>query len=96
MKKILKYELTGNITQIKLAPGFEVLAVQMQHGKPQIWILVNDYYPAERTYDFYLFATGEEIPERFNAESYLGTFQQLEGLVIWHVFIDLESWENEI
>ena len=92
MKKIFKYELTGDTTPIELPLLFEVLCVQVQFDKPQVWILVDDYYePMKRIYNFHIIATGEEVPNDFTRKNYIGTFQQLEGALIWHVFIDLDN-----
>lgn len=85
MKRILKYELKDDLTTIQLPALSQILTVQIQNSKPHVWVLVDDYYPeGERT--FFIFGTGEEIPDMFSKDDYVGTFQMLEGMLVWHVF----------
>lgn len=65
--------------------GFEFLSIQMQHGAPCMWVLVD---PGQRKvpHRFRVLPTGQEFdrddPTRM---PYLGTFQPVVGLV-FHLF----------
>lgn len=81
MKVIYKYELAGIIQMPK---DSRILTVDMQAGKTFIWAFVEtDNEPVER--EFVVYGTGEHI-NNDAALSYIGTFQQLGGSLIWHIF----------
>lgn len=86
MKVIYKYPLRVTQTQeLQLPYGAEVLCCQTQGDEPCLWALVDaDAEPAvKRT--FRIYGKGHEIQEEGHLR-YVGTFQQLEGALVWHVF----------
>lgn len=88
MKRILKYPIKEGANTIKLPPLSYPLTVQMQNGKSYVWILVDDYYPELGDWNFYVFATGEEISQRLKKDQYVRTFQMEQGSLIWHLFAE--------
>jgi hypothetical protein len=87
---IWKYNVKPGLTNLIAQNGAEVLDVQVQHGQPVLWALVN---PAQSTtrYRVWAIGTGHEFPEDAISSNYIGTFQ-LEGQV-WHVFTDLDLYK---
>jgi len=81
--KIYKYPIPVNDEiVIKMPMSAKVLTVQMQKSEPYIWALVNpDEEMVERR--FYLYGTGMTIT---HSESYIGTFQMLNGGLVFHLF----------
>lgn len=85
MITIYKYGIPEErIFKISMPANAKILALQTQRGDPQIWVLVGtDNKMEERTFSIY--GTGSEIENSYN-QSYIGTFQQFGGTLIWHVF----------
>ena len=85
MKTIYKYELELTDWQMWTMPeGAEILCVQIQQGKPCLWVLEDtDRPPCARW--IRLFGTGHEIPPDEDLE-YIGTFQMFDGGFGGHVF----------
>ena len=83
MKTIWKLNLEIDDYQIITVPeGAEFLTVQMQAGFPCIWFRCDpDQPPTERLIAMH--GTGHNCDDQ---EIYIGTFQQQEGLLVWHVF----------
>ena len=82
MKTIWKYTL--NITDhqaINIPINEELLSVQIQHGQPQLWALVD---PEEERSEVFIriYGTGHSIDQE-NLE-YIDTFQA--GPLVFHVF----------
>ena len=65
--------------------GGEILTVDMQAEKPQLWALVNPEAYTEKRY-FRVAGTGHPI--KFNKEDlkFISTFQMMKGALIFHVF----------
>lgn len=85
MKRIWKYTLTP-ICELDIPKGAKVLSVEVQHGKPRIWILVDtDAEMESRTFCSY--GTGHDIPD--DPGAYIGTLQLKEGTLVFHVFEEL-------
>jgi hypothetical protein len=85
---IWKYQLKADdIQEIEIPVGSRILSLQVQNGIPCIWALVYDKSPKD-TKKIYTFGTGE--PTTFLPETlqFLGTYQILEGQLVFHVFID--------
>lgn len=84
-KQIWKFVLQVTTTQLVPIPyGGKILCVQMQNGVPCLWVMVDpeqDY--TDRTID--IFGTGHDIVDLFT-RTYIGTVQQMDGALIWHVF----------
>ena len=89
--KIYKYPLPiEDVVKITLPYGASILDVQIQHGDPYIWAMVEpDNDPEERV--LCIFGTGQEIPMvELHSSSpyydYIGTFQMKDGDIVFHVF----------
>ena len=82
MKTIWKYILeTTDLQKIKMPIGAKILTVQIQHGVPCIWCLVNPdedvEYKIIRT-----IGTGHDLENDFSGK-YLGTYR----LDSWHLTV---------
>ena len=74
--------------ELSLPIGARPLAVQVQHGNPQMWILLDKdkdevLYIKRR---FRIAGTGHLIQESAESLHYIDTFQLLGGNLIFHVF----------
>jgi hypothetical protein len=85
--RIFKYRLGLQIHKpIDMPSGAAVLSVQMQHGEPVVWALVDPAAPPTKKH-FRLVVTGEELTQRELADlKYVGTYQAEGGNFIGHVF----------
>lgn len=85
MKKVFKYQIEARDSQtITMPKGAEILTVQVQHGEPCIWALVNpDNEPEE--VKLRIHGTGHNVPSS-ELLSYIGTFQLHGGNFVFHVF----------
>jgi hypothetical protein len=83
-KGIYKYPVpvTASFT-LDMPRGAEVLTVQVQHGEPVLWALVDVAASLERR-EFAVHGTGHEMPE--GERRYVGTFQLEGGHFIGHLF----------
>ena len=83
--KIFKYDLRIlDVQVIRLPKGSAILTVQMQYGVPKIWVLVDENEEeVDRTIE--MFGTGYPI-DMTNGRKYLGTVQELDGRLVWHIF----------
>jgi hypothetical protein len=84
--RIFKYTLLGvgyGTQHIHMPQGSKILTVQMQHGRPRIWALVCEANPIV-TRVIKIFGTGHEFVG--DPDSYIGTFQEDDGALVWHVF----------
>ncbi len=85
--RIWKWTLTAADRQTLMLPtGAQLLTVQMQHGRPQVWALCDDaqdvWKVEPRTIAIY--GTGNPMPER--PGKYLSTFQVDDGALVFHAF----------
>lgn len=81
------YKYTVPITDevvMSLPIGAQILTVQVQHGEPQLWAIVDPSRGTERR-AFRIFGTGHPVD---CAESlrYIATFQTASGRLVWHMF----------
>lgn len=84
-KKIWKFSLdVTSESKITMPAGAQILCVQNQHGHPCIWALVDPENDREER-SFFIHGTGYRIQEADDI-SYIGTFQQANGDLVWHVF----------
>lgn len=67
---------------LRVPAGAEILDVQMQFDRPQMWMRVDPYAPVE-TRRFQIAVTGGPVAA---GSTYLGTFQHLGGGLVFHVF----------
>lgn len=81
--KIYKYSIpVDDEIVIKMPKDAKVLTVQMQKSEPCIWILCDPNNEiVERR--FYLYGTGMTVS---HSETYIGTFQMLNGGLVFHLF----------
>jgi hypothetical protein len=76
------FEVVANEVIIPMPDAAQVLDVQMQHGQPCLWALVDPTQaPGPRR--FRIYGTGQEIRP---VGKYVGTFQMLDGDLILHMF----------
>lgn len=68
---------------IKIPDNARFLSLQVQNGTPCIWAEVD---PSERLIDtvFETYGTGHAF--RSDNQMYIGTWQQLGGALVWHVY----------
>lgn len=85
---IYKYELELSDSQtIYMPKGAEILTVQVQDGRPVIWVLVapsKGRAKEERMIE--TFGTGNPIESENIERRYIGTYQMMGGSLIFHVF----------
>ena len=85
---IWKYELkTTDVQEISMPVGAQLLCVQLQWCMPCLWALVDVNAPKEKR-EIRIYGTGNPLP--LEPGWYVGTYQSLDGCLIWHVF-DLGS-----
>lgn len=89
MQAIWKTTLRVEDEQTVTMPlGFEILAVQMQHGAVCLWAIVHTAaIPEQRT--IYMRGTGHQMNGKEGR--YLGTIQLQDGALIFHVFEALDE-----
>lgn len=83
MSTIYKYKLQPGRTVLDLPIGATPLSVQMQHGEPCMWALVEPHQPTTRRF-FDVYGTGHGMPA--DPGHYVATFQMDGGALVWHVF----------
>lgn len=89
LKQIWKYEISPYNPEIQIPKGAEILTVQVQNDKPNIWCLV-DPVALKETRKFIVVGTGHNFPHDENI-IYRGTFQLEEGSLVFHVFEDVSQ-----
>lgn len=83
MATIYKYTLQPGRTVLDLPAEAKPLTVQMQHGQPCMWVLLDlAQPPVRRIFDVY--GTGHGMPA--DPGRYVATFQMEGGALVWHVF----------
>lgn len=89
MKKIFKYQL-GIIgwQEVELPIGAKILSVQMQHEKLFLWALVNEDKRKEKR-EIVLAGTGHPIEDTDDLK-FLGTVQEMDGDLVWHIFEEIK------
>jgi len=81
MKRVFKYELPFEDSfGIDLPRGAEILSVQVQSGRPQLWAMVDQGRPMERRY-FEVRGTGHELGD---VGAFVATIQLHE--LVFHIF----------
>ena len=83
--KIFKYPLkVVDCQEIELPHDYQLLTVQMQGGKPQLWARVTPDRPTVKL-KIWTVGTGHE----FNIKAeYVGTYQLHKGALVFHVFAE--------
>ncbi len=84
MTTIWKFLLEVTDTQdVKMPRGARILTVDVQHGTPCLWALVDGEQPRESRH-IQMYGTGhsfDPVPS-----DYIGTFQLSGGSLVFHVF----------
>jgi len=91
-KTIWKFDIEPCIAcEISLPRDARILCVQVQHGRPRVWALVNPHAEQEvRT--FRVFGTGHPVPKPDKGELfYIGTFQIRDGALVFHLFEEVTA-----
>jgi len=84
MRTIWKYQFdTTDSFGLQIPEGAEILSVQVQHGKPCMWVLVDKDKPVVQR-RFRVYGTGHPIEAV--GLTFLGTYQVCNGDLIFHVF----------
>ena len=95
MKTIYKYTLEATEHQvIEMPKNAEILHIDVQHGKPCLWALVDTGLDKEKR-AFYTFATGQDINGDLGTINHIGTYQLQGGAYVFHVFV-IMNWEDII
>lgn len=80
--KIWKYQFEiSDVVEIEMPGGSTPLSVQVQDGKPTLWVFV-DTGKTKIIRRFYIYGTGHPIA--LEGVAYIGTIQL--GQFVWHVF----------
>ena len=85
MKTIWKFPFeTIDMLGLAMPKGAEILTVQVQDGIPCIWAMVDPAQEKEKRI-IVIHGTGHSVPQP-EAKRYVGTYQERQGSLIWHVF----------
>jgi len=86
LKIIYKFPIDIVVDQIiKMPTGSKVLTVQTQKDTICLWAIVDLKSTTFEDRKFSVYGTGHPFDKDYNLE-YIGTVQQIEGKLIWHVF----------
>jgi len=84
MKTIYKYQIeTADVQTIEMPAGAKILCLQMQQGKPCIWVQCKHDNPLVK-HVVTTYGTGHEM--RPFSGDYVGTYQLNNGDLVFHVF----------
>jgi len=88
MRTIWKFPLEVEDAQIISVPfGTQLLSVQAQYGTvPCIWGLVPNDTAEKEKISILTVGTGHPIDTKYDRYTFLGTYQLLEGGLVFHVF----------
>ena len=87
---IWKYEVPmQDFFEIEMPKDSEVLCVQMQRGKPCIWVRVVDPKSVVEKKVFAIIGTNQYFND--NEYFYVGTFQ-LGEILVWHLFEWIQNY----
>ena len=82
-RQIFKYKLFSG-GGVPMPEGAEILSVQMQHGTPVLWALVDPEAPAE-VRRIEVIGTGQESTD-LGKEDHIATLQLEGGGLVLHIF----------
>ena len=87
IKNVFKYPVEiRNKFSVMMPDGAEILTVQMQHNKPQMWALVDQSKP-EKERIFRISGTGHPmVYDMGSMYEYINSFQMRGGDLIFHLF----------
>lgn len=85
MKVVYKYRVpnSNNRFAITLPVGAEVLTVQKQGLDINMWVLQTTELAKLEERNFRVVGTGHPFDENLK---YVGTVQELDGILVWHYF----------
>lgn len=88
MHQIWKFPIkTTDEQTVEMPKNAKILTVQVQKGTPCIWAEVDtEASKVERK--FLVYGTGHTMRNPAQ-EQYIGTYQQLDGNLIWHLYEDI-------
>ena len=85
MKTIWKFQFENKgMFGLDMPKGAEILTVQVQEGVPCIWAMVDPGQEKENRI-IVIHGTGHPV-QQAGQKKYIGTYQECEGSLIWHVF----------
>lgn len=96
MKKIYKYSIfiTDQFT-LSLPKGYKILKIDIQNSMPSLWALVDSDKVVElEDCKFYVFGTGNKLPDDVDQLIYIDSFQMSNGKLVWHLFQDRRNEEK--
>ena len=82
-KSIWKFPLYSHVVSVMMPVGAKILCVDVQEDQPQLWALVTQGSNTENR-EIRIYGTGFALPEE--PSTYIGTYQQMGGQLVWHVF----------
>lgn len=85
MNAIWKFAIGPGTQILRLPEGAKLLTIQMQHGNPQLWALVNTD-PNLPPQDHTILVVGTGYPFSVEKSEYIATFQMEGGMLVWHAF----------
>ena len=84
MRIVYKYSVPyADDVEIEMPQGAQVLSVQLQHGKPTLWALVEDTHPTTLRCFFWR-ATGDPLRRHRAYAKFIGTVQ--DNNLVFHLF----------
>lgn len=86
IKKIYKYNLMPGDNIIKIEACEKIMGVENQNGNIVLYAMVNDTFGTANTYKFLVVGTGWKIIEDMTQHKFLGTVNQYDRGLMWHVF----------
>lgn len=87
MKTIWKFPLEVTDSQeIEMPQHSQILTVQTQDKGPCLWAIVNPDAPKVRR-SVRIYGTGRRAPDDLDNAYYIGTFQLMDGGLVFHAFI---------
>lgn len=78
------FSITDRFT-LDMPEGAQILTIQNQQDTATLWALVNPQSPRV-TRHFIVVGTGHPISLTWARSRYLGTVQQYDGHLVWHIF----------
>jgi hypothetical protein len=86
IKRIYKYPLTiDDVQHVVMPDGAKILAIQIQNNILCIWAMVAPGNPPRKR-SFFMFVTGQDLPDIIDGLEYLTTFQTHDGRFVFHVY----------
>ena len=85
-------EISSKPQTLDLPVGAEILDIQMQHGQPRLWALVDptETEPEERV--FRMTGTGWPIDAPIDENMrHVATVQADDGMLVWHFFEEVKK-----